>query len=78
MDVCASYSDCENVVLLVGCNVENAVYPLGLCAERTAVVKAVSEGQKDFTAVAVVTSVMQTTFGIVLLFAPFLETVRRL
>ena len=38
-----------------GCNVENAVYPLVTCAERTAVVKAVSEGEREFTAVAVVT-----------------------
>jgi cytidine deaminase len=38
-----------------GCNVENAVYPLVTCAERTAVVKAVSEGEREFAAVAVVT-----------------------
>ena len=39
-----------------GCNVENAVYPLGICAERTAVFKAVSEGERVFTAIAVVTN----------------------
>ena len=39
-----------------GTNVENAVYPLGTCAERTAVVKAVSEGEREFEAIAVVTS----------------------
>jgi cytidine deaminase len=38
-----------------GCNVENAVYPLCTCAERTAVVKAVSEGERDIEAIAVVT-----------------------
>ena len=38
-----------------GCNVENAVYPLCTCAERTAVVKAVSEGEREFMALAVVT-----------------------
>lgn len=38
-----------------GVNVENAVYPLTLCAERTAAVKAVSEGEKVFKAIAVVT-----------------------
>ncbi|MCP4535582.1 MAG: cytidine deaminase [Chloroflexi bacterium] len=38
-----------------GCNVENAVYPLTLCAERTAVTKAVSEGEREFVALAVVT-----------------------
>lgn len=36
-----------------GCNVENACYPLGICAERTAIQKAVSEGYKDFRAIAV-------------------------
>jgi cytidine deaminase len=38
-----------------GCNVENAVYPVTICAERTAVVKAVSEGEREFVAIAVVT-----------------------
>lgn len=38
-----------------GCNVENAAYPSTLCAERTALVKAVSEGHRDFLAIAVVT-----------------------
>lgn len=38
-----------------GCNVENAVYPLCICAERTAVVKAVSEGEQKFVAIAVAT-----------------------
>jgi cytidine deaminase len=38
-----------------GCNVENAVYPEVICAERAAVVKAVSEGERDFLAIAVFT-----------------------
>lgn len=38
-----------------GVNVENAAYPAGVCAERTAVFKAVSEGEREFEAVAVVT-----------------------
>lgn len=38
-----------------GCNVENAVYPLCTCAERTAIVKAVSEGEREFVALAVAT-----------------------
>jgi len=38
-----------------GCNVENAVYPLSTCAERTAIVKAVSEGEREFVALAVAT-----------------------
>ena len=39
-----------------GCNVENAAYPTGICAERVAIFKAVSEGEREFTALAVVTS----------------------
>lgn len=38
-----------------GVNVENAAYPLTLCAERVAVFKAVSEGETQFEAIAVVT-----------------------
>jgi cytidine deaminase len=38
-----------------GVNVENAAYPVTNCAERTAVFKAVSEGERQFTAIAVVT-----------------------
>src|SRR5690606_11312307 len=41
--------------LITGCNVENATYGATICAERTAIVKAVSEGQRDFSAIAVVT-----------------------
>ena len=38
-----------------GCNVENASYGLSICAERTAYVKAVSDGEREFLAIAVVT-----------------------
>ncbi len=37
-----------------GCNVENATYGLTVCAERVAIFKAISEGAKKFTRVAVV------------------------
>lgn len=39
-----------------GGNIENAVYPLTICAERVAVFKAISEGDMEFDAIAVVTS----------------------
>lgn len=42
--------------IYTGCNVENAAYPDSLCAERVAVVKAISEGEREFSAIAVVTS----------------------
>ncbi len=39
-----------------GVNIENAAYPSGICAERVAVFKAVSEGERKFVALAVATS----------------------
>ena len=41
--------------VFTGCNVENAAYPMTLCAERTAVAKAVSEGRREFIAIAIAT-----------------------
>ena len=41
--------------IYTGCNVETASYGLTICAERAAVFKAVSEGEHDFAAIAVVT-----------------------
>lgn len=38
-----------------GCNVENASYGLTICAERVAIFKAISEGEREFNAIAVVT-----------------------
>lgn len=38
-----------------GVNVENAAYPTSMCAERVAVFKAVSEGERQFLAIAVAT-----------------------
>ena len=49
--------------VFTGCNVENAAYPLTTCAERTAVTKAVSEGEREFEAIAVVTATGATPCG---------------
>ena len=41
--------------IFTGCNIENAAYPVTICAERTAMFKAVSEGSRDFEAIAIAT-----------------------
>jgi cytidine deaminase len=41
--------------IYTGCNVENGSYSLTICAERNAIFKAISEGEKDFEAIAIVT-----------------------
>src|SRR3979411_1186018 len=41
--------------IFTGCNVENATYGLTLCAERVAIFKAISEGERGFDSVSVVT-----------------------
>jgi len=50
--------------IFTGCNVENAAYPACICAERVAVTKAVSEGERDFVAIAVVTGNGGTPCGV--------------
>ncbi len=49
--------------IYAGANVENAAYPTGMCAERTALFHAVSEGEREFAAVAVVTENAGTPCG---------------
>jgi len=44
----------EDGTIVTGCNVENATYGLTICAERVAMFKALSEGHRAFTRVAVV------------------------
>ena len=45
--------ECVDGTVFTGCNVENAAYGSTICAERTALVKAVSEGRREFSALAV-------------------------
>jgi cytidine deaminase len=48
--------ECEDGEVITGCNVENAAYGSSICAERTALVKAVSEGKRSFRRIAIVGS----------------------
>lgn len=45
--------ECADGSVFLGCNVENAAYGSTICAERTAVVKAVSEGRREFRRIAI-------------------------
>jgi cytidine deaminase len=47
--------------VFTGCNIENASYGLTLCAERVAIFKAISEGERGFEAVTVVTDTDKLT-----------------
>ena len=44
----------KNGQIYTGCNIENAAYTPTNCAERTAIFKAVSEGEREFAAIAIV------------------------
>ena len=63
-NACANYSHYKVGAALLaasgkihtGCNVENSTYGLTVCAERVALWKALSEGERKFTQIAVVTS----------------------
>ena len=45
---------CKNLKIFTGCNIENASFSATNCAERTAFFKAISNGEKDFSAIAIV------------------------
>jgi cytidine deaminase len=45
--------ECEDGTVFTGCNVENAVYPAGICAERNAMFHAVAEGHTDFRRIVI-------------------------
>lgn len=45
--------ECSDGSVFTGCNIENAAYGAGICGERTAMSKAISEGHKDFVRIAI-------------------------
>ena len=47
--------------IITGCNIENSTYGLTMCAERVAIFKAISEGHRSFTRIAVVADTSQPT-----------------
>ncbi len=44
---------CADGTIYKGCNIENASYPVTLCAERAALASAVSEGKRNFVAIVI-------------------------
>ena len=44
---------CADGTVYTGCNIENAAFSPTICAERTAIFKAVSEGEREFEAIAI-------------------------
>lgn len=51
---------CRNGNIYQGCNIENAAYSPGNCAERTAIYKAVSQGDREFVCIVIVGGLEET------------------
>lgn len=53
---------CKSGKIYTGCNIENASFGATNCAERTAIYKAISEGEREFDKIAIVSSSNDYTF----------------
>ena len=52
---------CKDGRVYLGCNIENASYGETVCAERVAIFKAISDGNRDFSAIAIVGGINKIT-----------------
>ena len=52
---------CKDGTIITGCNIENSAYGPTNCAERTAIFKAVSEGYREFQAIAIISDSKKLT-----------------
>lgn len=72
---------CDNGKVFTGCNVENASFGATNCAERTAIFKAISEGETNFLAIAITSSSKKYTYPcgicrqVISEFSPFMDIV---
>ena len=53
---------CEDGSVFTGCNIENAAYGPSVCAERVAILKAISEGNKNFKKIAIVVDTKEPAY----------------
>lgn len=52
---------CADGMIFTGCNIESSSYPVGICAERVALSKAISSGKRDFRAITIVGGIVDNS-----------------
>ncbi|MBI2795639.1 MAG: cytidine deaminase [Gemmatimonadetes bacterium] len=52
---------CADHTVVAGCNVESASYPVGICAERSALGAAITRGMREFRAIVIMTDAVEPT-----------------
>ena len=67
--------ECSDGTVFTGCNIENAAYGLTICAERTAIFKAVSEGHRDFKRIVIAGKSEDYCRQVMQEFAPQMEVI---